>query len=694
MGNFRRWWRVASGVALRGIGDEALRKAVEGRVVVVTGASEGIGAATARRLGAAGAVVLLVARTEARLVEVRDAIAAEGGTAHVYAVDLSEPAQAEELAVRVLTEHRRVDVVVNNAGRSIRRSVADTADRFHDVVRTIDLNYLGPVQLLLVLLPAMRAAGRGHIVNVSTAGVAFPAANWSSYLASKTAFDTWLRCAAPELRADGVTVSTFYSGLVRTRMSAPTAYLRRMPAMTPDEAADVVCRAIAKRSRTLQAWWTRPGELLTAGFKAPVEWILALANRAGSIGALRSVGPGALVRILRARRRHGWTLAAAASGGKPNAVALIDRDGPMTRAELAAAARRCAAGMRDELEVKPRGRVGIRCGGHRGLVVCAYAAGLLGADAVLLPPRMSDEDVAAIVAAEGLTALVGDCGAPPAPPGVLSAVWSDLGDLLGDPLRKPPARGRLTVTTSGTTGRPRTVRRTPAWRALTGPALAHLRHIPIRPGRPILVATPAYHGYGLTYLAAGLALGAPVLLVPGRDPEAVLNAAREHRPTALFALPQQLAALVELPDAADLPSGTRIVTGAEPLAPRLSQRLLDVFGDRVFNLFGSTEAGWAAMATPADLRAAPGTVGRAPAGIRLHILGVDGVRLPPGEVGLVHVAGWLPEGRLVPTGDLGHLDRAGRLMLDGRVSAATSEPTVLATAAVRATRPRPDRPAR
>jgi acyl-coenzyme A synthetase/AMP-(fatty) acid ligase len=163
----------------------------------------------------------------------------------------------------------------------------------------------------------------------------------------------------------------------------------------------------------------------------------------------------------------------------------------------------------------------------------------------------------------------------------------------------------------------------------------------------------------------------------------VLAAADEHRPTALFALPQQLAALVELPDAADLPSGTRIVTGAEPLPPELSQRLLEVFGDRVFNLFGSTQAGWAAMATPADLRAAPGTVGRAPAGVRLHILSADGERLPPGEVGVVHVAGWLPEGILTPTGDLGHLDRAGRLMLDGRVSAAAASPVAAARSTTR-----------
>lgn len=666
MSNLRRVLKVASGVALRGVSDEALRSAVGGRVVLVTGASEGIGAATARRLGAAGATVLLAARTRSRLEQVRDAIVARGGTAHVYAVDLSRPEEAEALGTRILAEHRRIDVVVNNAGRSIRRSVADTADRFHDVQRTVDLNYLGPVQLLLVLLPAMRAAGRGHIVNVSTAGVAFPAQNWSSYLASKAAFDTWLRCAAPEMRADGVTVSTFYSGLVRTRMSAPTAYLRRLPAMSPEEAAGAVCRAIANRPRTLQAWWTRPGELISAGFKASVERLLTLGPRLAAVRVVHGIGVRTLGRVLSGRRRYGWTLAAAAHGGPPDAVALVDADGPMTRGELRAAARACAAGLHDELEVRARGRIGVRCGSHRGLVVTAYAAGLAGADAVMIPPRLSEVELRRLLAAEGITALVGDPGAEPLP-GVLAAAWSDLGPLFGDePKRRDRATrlGRLTVLTSGTTGIPRPVRRKPAWRALLGPALAHLGHIPIRRGRPILVATPAYHGYGLTYLAAGLALGAPVVLVPGRDPRAVLAAAREHRPTAVFALPQHLAALAELPDAPDLPPGTRIVTGAEPLAPQLSERLLEVFGDRVFNLFGSTEAGWAAMATPADLRAAPGTVGRAPAGVRLHILGPAGERLPPGEVGAVYVTGW---GAMTPTGDLGHLDRAGRLMLDGRV---------------------------
>ncbi|OLB75403.1 MAG: hypothetical protein AUI14_21140 [Actinobacteria bacterium 13_2_20CM_2_71_6] len=273
-----RWLRMAAGITGRGPGGRRLREAVAGRVVLVTGASEGIGAATARRLGRAGATVLLVARTKARLEEVRDEIVAAGGSAHVHPADLSSPVAAEALAEELLLRYRRVDIVVSNAGRSIRRSVADTGDRFHDIERTITLNYLGPVQLLLALLPAMRTTG-GHVVNVSTAGLAMPTANWSAYLASKAAFDTWLRSAAPELRVDGITISTVYCGLVRTRMSAPTRHYRRMPAMTPDEAAAVVCRAVAY-PRRWWPWWARIAALVTTVAPGAVRWAQTLALQA------------------------------------------------------------------------------------------------------------------------------------------------------------------------------------------------------------------------------------------------------------------------------------------------------------------------------------------------------------------------------------------------------------------------------
>ncbi|HWB37363.1 MAG TPA: SDR family NAD(P)-dependent oxidoreductase, partial [Rugosimonospora sp.] len=269
------WWRVVTGITGRGVRESALRRAVAGRVVLVTGASEGIGAATARRLGAAGAVVLLVARTAARLEGVRAEIEAVGGTAHAHPCDLADPVAAQALAGELIRRYRRVDVVVSNAGRSIRRSVTETADRFHDVRRTADINYLGPVALLLGLLPAMRAARRGHVVNVSTASLAVSAPGWSAYLASKMAFDFWLRCAAPELRLDGVTVSTVYCGLVRTRMSALTLRSRRVPAATPEEAAAAVCRAVAHRPRTVWPWWARLGEVPAVAFKGSVERLFA-----------------------------------------------------------------------------------------------------------------------------------------------------------------------------------------------------------------------------------------------------------------------------------------------------------------------------------------------------------------------------------------------------------------------------------
>src|SRR5690349_1195195 len=141
----RRGLRTAAGISGPGIRDETLRRRVAGRVVLVTGASEGIGEATARRLGAAGAVVLLVARTADRLTAVRDGIRAAGGVAHAHPTDLSRPEEAAALADEVLARYGRVDVVVSNAGRSIRRSIADTADRLHDVTRLEGVNHLGPV---------------------------------------------------------------------------------------------------------------------------------------------------------------------------------------------------------------------------------------------------------------------------------------------------------------------------------------------------------------------------------------------------------------------------------------------------------------------------------------------------------------------------------------------------------------------
>ncbi|QIS04568.1 SDR family NAD(P)-dependent oxidoreductase [Nocardia brasiliensis] len=239
-----------------------LRATVAGRTVLVTGASFGLGAATARSMAEAGALVLLVARTGERLDELVAEIAAAGGRARAYAADLSDEAAVAALIKTIVERHGAPHVIVSSAGKSMRRSLHLQYDRFHDFERTIGVNYLGPVRLLLGLLPLMRARGSGHIVNISTIGVRIaPGPRWGAYQASKGAFDIWLRSVAPELAADGVRVSTVYMALIYTRMSAPTPIMRMLPGLYPDEAADIVARAIVRRPRAIQPWWVRPAEV-------------------------------------------------------------------------------------------------------------------------------------------------------------------------------------------------------------------------------------------------------------------------------------------------------------------------------------------------------------------------------------------------------------------------------------------------
>jgi NAD(P)-dependent dehydrogenase (short-subunit alcohol dehydrogenase family) len=227
----------------------ALARVVAGKRVLVTGASAGIGRAAALKLGAAGARVLLVARSAERLESARTAIAKAGGVAFAYPADLSSAASCDLLAKRVLDEHGGVDVLVNNAGRSIRRSLELEYERFHDFERTMELNYFGALKLILAFLPGMRERGRGHIVNVSTMGVQTSGPQFAAYLASKSALDAFSRSAASEILSDGVAITTVYMPLVKTEMSAPTAVWDSFFALTPAQAADMVCYAIRWRPK-------------------------------------------------------------------------------------------------------------------------------------------------------------------------------------------------------------------------------------------------------------------------------------------------------------------------------------------------------------------------------------------------------------------------------------------------------------
>jgi NAD(P)-dependent dehydrogenase (short-subunit alcohol dehydrogenase family) len=257
-----------------------LEEAVAGRIVLVTGASYGIGEAAARKLAGAGATVLLVARSHERLEQLAGELSRVGPSAHAYPGDLSDPDSVDALAADVLARHGHVDVLVNNAGKSIRRSIERSYDRFHDFQRTIDINYLGPVRLLLALLPAMRERGSGHIVNVSTVGVRVPPApRWAAYQASKAAFDVFLRSVAVEAEPDGIAATSIYMALVHTRMSAPTPIFRYLPGLRADEAADLICKAIVDRPKTIGPWWATAAELGSAVARRPWEVAMGLYSR-------------------------------------------------------------------------------------------------------------------------------------------------------------------------------------------------------------------------------------------------------------------------------------------------------------------------------------------------------------------------------------------------------------------------------
>jgi short-subunit dehydrogenase len=242
----------------------SLRDAVDDRRVLITGASSGIGRSAAVKVGRAGGTVLLVARSEDKLDETKHEIEEAGGVAFVHPADLSDPDDVDRLATEVISEHGGVDVLVNNAGRSIRRSVARSYDRFHDYQRTMQLNYFGPVKLILDLLPGMRERRSGHIINISTMGLQTNTPRFAAYLASKAALDAFSRSIGSEVIGDGVHITTVYMPLVRTPMIAPTKMYERFPTLSPDEAATMITDAIRKRPKRVATALGNLGQLTYA----------------------------------------------------------------------------------------------------------------------------------------------------------------------------------------------------------------------------------------------------------------------------------------------------------------------------------------------------------------------------------------------------------------------------------------------
>lgn len=231
--------------------DRTLRGTVEGRVCVVTGATSGIGLATAEKLADAGAILVIGARKLERLNEVAAELATRGGSVHAYQCDFSEMEDADKFVQTVLENHGHVDVLINNAGRSIRRSLDLSFDRFHDFERTMQLNYFGSVRLIMGFAPKMLERRRGHVINISSIGVLTNAPRFSAYVASKSALDAFSRCAAAEWSDRNVTFTTISMPLVKTPMIAPTKLYDSVPTLTPEEAADMVANAIVYRPKRI-----------------------------------------------------------------------------------------------------------------------------------------------------------------------------------------------------------------------------------------------------------------------------------------------------------------------------------------------------------------------------------------------------------------------------------------------------------
>ena len=259
--------------------DRSFEGAVNGKTVVVTGGSDGIGKAAAMKIAKAGGIPILVARNAEKLEQAKREIERSGGTAYTYSCDIADQDSVDSFVSQLFSDHAAIDMLVNNAGRSIRRSIRLSYERFHDFERTIQLNYLGTIRLTMALLPHMSERKSGHVVNISSIGVQTNPPRFSAYVASKAALDAWTRVVASEFIGDNVTFTTIHMPLVKTDMIAPTKIYDSFPTITPDQAADIVCEAIRAKPKTINTKLGTFGEVAYALAPKAVDQILHMAYK-------------------------------------------------------------------------------------------------------------------------------------------------------------------------------------------------------------------------------------------------------------------------------------------------------------------------------------------------------------------------------------------------------------------------------
>ena len=244
--------------------DRTLKGTVAGKVVLITGGSSGIGLAAAHKFAEAGATTIICGRDQDKLDEACAEAKAKGYQFIAYSADIADMADCDRFVQLLIDNHGGVDFLINNAGRSIRRAIESSYDRFHDYERTMQLNYFGCLRITMGLLPGMVAKKRGHVVNISSIGVLTNAPRFSAYVASKAALDAWTRCAASEFADVGVTFTTINMPLVRTPMIAPTKIYNNVPTLAPEEAADMIAQACVYKPVRIATRLGITGQLLHA----------------------------------------------------------------------------------------------------------------------------------------------------------------------------------------------------------------------------------------------------------------------------------------------------------------------------------------------------------------------------------------------------------------------------------------------
>jgi short-subunit dehydrogenase len=249
------------------INQNHLKTALKGKTILITGASFGIGEALVNLLKDTETHLILVARTEAKLLEIQQEMQGNTTKITIFAVDLTQTEAVAQLLCDLQNLPEGIDIIVSNAGKSIRRSIFEAQNRLHDFTRTMTLNYTAPVQLVLGLLPIL-IQKKGQIINISAANVLLlPAPFWAAYQASKTAFDQFLRCIQPEIAAKNIATTSIYLPLVRTRMIAPTTIYAQTPAMSAERAAIIIAKTMLSRQHTYKPYWLFFGEIVSLFFR-------------------------------------------------------------------------------------------------------------------------------------------------------------------------------------------------------------------------------------------------------------------------------------------------------------------------------------------------------------------------------------------------------------------------------------------